>query len=295
MKKFWIVLGCVMLPVMAHAAQYTYFLKVQASSMRIYAKPSFGAKVMRVAKKDQLLEVAGRQKGWMKVKVPISQTGFVFGWVAESKTNYKVYRKTMKAQSTPPPARMSPSPQPQNTQKQAEKPQKQAKTTQNRSKTAQNHALLSPDGVGYRLLGGVAYSIKDYFSENGLGKLQTRIGIGVDKILNEKLWVSVPISYSTGQDFSTIGGGVDVYVSPLSFSKAIVYGKLGIGYEYLYSDNNSFHGANVLGGIGADYLINDTIAIGLEPISLIGMVYRSEDTVPFNVRGQFLLTVRAKW
>ena len=70
---------------------------------------------------------------------------------------------------------------------------------------------------------------------------------------------------------------------------------MGAGYEYLFSNGNSFHGANIDAGIGMDYALSDTLAIGFEPISAQVMVWRSESTIPMNVRGQVLLSVRARW
>ncbi|MEZ4819082.1 MAG: hypothetical protein R3A45_03975 [Bdellovibrionota bacterium] len=57
--------------------------------------------------------------------------------------------------------------------------------------------------------------------------------------------------------------------------------------EYLFSGGNSFYGANVEAGLEVDYVLNDNIAFGIEPISIQAMVYRSEATIPMNIRGQY--------
>lgn len=274
---------------LSYAAQYKYFIKVVSPPLHVYSSPSFGSKIVAKGAKGQVFEISEKKNKWMRVKVRLARGGFIFGWVEVSASKYKVYRKTMKESNK---SAARPAPKKTVTSKKQKKPTKPRK----KRSTSGNNAFREASSFAFRAMVGPVYSIKDYFSESSLTTVQWRGGLGIDRILTEKIWVSIPVLFTMGQGFKTVGAGVNGYFSPLDFGSIMPYAKLGATYEYLFSGSNSFHAANIEAGLGLDYVFHDKISVGIEPLSMQAMVYRSVSDIPnFNIRGQLLLTARVKW
>ncbi|MCB0272960.1 MAG: SH3 domain-containing protein, partial [Bdellovibrionales bacterium] len=230
-----IVLFLCVLSFSAFGAQYKYVIKVIAPTLQVYQAPNFSSKVVASAKKDQVFEMVEKKNDWLRIKVKLAGQGYIYGWVEASQTKYKVFRTTVQQTAPSQPKSVGSQKQPMATIQQSAPPKKEApkkiekqkKEPKQKKTSSSGNAFREEPGFVYRLFGAPVYNIKDYFSSTSLSTLQARFGLAIDRVMSDSFWLSVPVMYTQGQGFKTIGGGVDGYFSPVDMGKIMLYGKLG--------------------------------------------------------------------
>lgn len=272
---------------LADAADYRFILRVQpGKSVIVYQTPSQSSKALKRLTPGQSSEILKRQQGWLLVKIRLKGSSYIQGWVQQSSSAFKIYRQSIISdkKSSPRTKAASSSGKP--------KKQKQKKDT---SKDWEQW-LAQDAGYQTSLRVGPVYNIQDYTDEGfSFSNAQLRIGLAIEKMVAPKLRLGVPVQFALNNTFKTIETGLEASYYLLTKNAIGIYAQLGATYEYLFNGDQSFSGANLLGGLGVDYLLNDQWMVGITPISVQTMLWRSESNIPLNIRGQILLTVRRQW
>jgi|GEM_PF-3841254 len=288
-----------------HAAQYTFYLKVLAPEVRVYTSTN-GSQVMGKAKQNQVYKILKKEGEWIGIEVKTRQ-GSKFGWVQAEPGTFKILRKSITTE-TPTPKRRSQPRQVINSRPSSSMP------PQKKPQRSSSSNAFSDPSTGLRLFGGPVYNIKDYLGSNNTTSsssatsgssgstsdpslpIQWRVGMSLYIPLSSKFYLGLPILFTTGQSFQTVSGGLHGMFYFWNNGKLGTYAKFGVVYEYLFADipptgKSSFHAANVDVGLGLDVMFNDKIGIGIEPLSIQTMVFKSFDgDVSMPMRGQVLVS-----
>jgi hypothetical protein len=241
----------------------------------------------------QRSQVVKRQNGWLQLKIRLSKGQYMYGWVRPSTQQFKIFRQSVVAQNNTSSAKPSASVAPQTSAAKPEAKQEKEKP----DTTQQWEAWLEPDN-GYQasLRVGAIYNVQDYTSQDlSFGDRQYRFGLAIEKMVASRLRLGVPVQFATNDTFKTIEAGLEASYYLWVYRALGLYAQAGSTYEYLFEGDQSFSGVNVHGGLGIDWLIHEQWSVGLMPVWLQAMVWRTEDSIPFNIRGQFVATVRTRW
>jgi hypothetical protein len=283
MKKFSLLL-ILLIAGSAHAAQ---FLKItKSNSVIAYKEPSIHSKMLNVFAAGDEVEVVGVKDGWYKVKIPFQQGYFLMGWIPRNVANVSFVNRSGAPKISSPPSVPAPVV--------ATPPTKQASkrsTGLDRSVGSELNRWNDEPQHFIKAFGGTVMDVHNY------GAFQYKFGVGYEIPVGQKWRLGFPLSYATGDGFSVIGFGVETrysyYLGAFSISPIV-----GLNAEHLFGNSKSFQGASGVGGVSFDFSISDGLALGIEPFTAQAMFWNTTDSlnkIPFNVRGQSMLTIRGVW
>lgn len=284
------------------AQQYTFYFKVLVSEIIVYQSANTSFK-MGKAKQNQVYKISKKLGDWIGLEIKTAQ-GIKTGWVQAQKGTFKILRKLITVDQAPRRSNQLPNPE-----RNFDRP------SSNAAQKGQKPQFTPPSEAltALRIYGGPVYNIRNYIgsdatssssgsnsgaSSSSNASIQWRGGLSLEFPLSEKLYLGVPIFFTTGAGFQTVSGGLHGLFYAWSNGKLGMYFKLGTVYEYIYGRNSSNqfvsqHAANVDLGLGLDIMIRDKISIGLEPLSAQLMVFNSSSQAPkLPVRGQGLVSFK---
>jgi hypothetical protein len=278
-------------------AQAAWFMKVSQSTATVYKEPNPNAKLVTKLAPGQEVEVMGQGNGWYKVKIPLSEGYFVYGWVPKTSPGIQI----RKGNAAPAQVRQQPKAparedyRPNQSLEEDEDRQKKQKRSTGRDTDAEYSRWENDGGNQFvRVFGGPVYSLKNYTSTGGF---LYKFGVAYEIPFTQRMKMGFPLSYITGKGFSAVTAGLDtsysLYAGPVAISP-----KIGANYEYYYGNGESFYALTGSAGISVEMAVSDSIQIGLEPINAVIMPWNSLsslDKIPMNIRAESLLLVRFRW
>lgn len=265
----------------AHAAQ---FIKVMKSNTVVgYKEPTLQSKMLSVFGEGDLVEVLLLKDGWYKVKIPYTQGYFLTGWIPQSNPNITIVQGNR------------PVPQNQNqvvaVPVAGEDEPKSRKKSSAKSQRSENDDTWGDTDQFIKAFGGPVYNLYKY------GAFQYKFGAGYEIPLTQTFKLGIPLSFTTGDGFNVVMGGVEGLYSFYVGSFAITP-RVGAGFEHFFGGGKSFQALSGELGFSFDFHISDNLALGVEPFTGQAMFWNnteSIDKIPFNIRAQSLIVIRGKW
>lgn len=126
------------------------------------------------------------------------------------------------------------------------------------------------------------------------GATQFRVGGAYDFEVNPSLVLGIPVSFTMGGGFSSIQGGFEVGWHFLQYGRTTVFWRSAFLFERFFGNGRSFVGLAVDQGLGLNYFMSENIFVTFEPVSIELMPWATHN-IPWNLRGQVLLSFGGKW
>jgi len=246
----------------------------------VRTKPSIKAPVIVRLKRGDRIKVVSQTQNWYRVRLKFREGGVVDGWIEKSLA--KLF----------PPGRGPQKPR-------ISRPRLLRDFEPNRPQSAVIQPRVSqtqgqPFRYEFQDHHGLRTFVAPVFDVYRFGAQQLRFGVSYDFRLTENISLGIPVSYSRGEGFASIQGGLDLLWYVLKWNQFSMISRTGLYLERFSGKGRSFIGGTVDLALGFRYWYNRSFSIGLEPISVEVMAIASNG-IPWNLRGQILMDARFGW
>lgn len=260
----------------AHAYQYLKILKNNA--VIAYKDPSKQAKILGILSVGDQPEIAAANEEWYKIKIFQKQQYYILGWVFKNSPFIQVMERNELPQS-------------QSKVVSSASSETTTDSTNDTSDQDEDDNNEGTSGKNIKFFGGAVYNLYKY------GTSQTKFGLSYEFPIADQLSLGIPASYISGGGFSVYQMGIEA-LHPITLGSFLISPRIGIAYEYLFGNGESFHAFAAEAGATIDYELWTHFSIGLEPFAANVMFWNTTDSlneVPFNVRGESMVILRGKW
>lgn len=287
-KKFFFsfAIACFLSPAVL-ASQFAKITKNNA--VLAYRDASKQSKILGMFSAGQEIEIVASTSDMLKVKIPQKQQYFIFGWIEKNSPFIQIVEKTP---GSPSESSSNGGVSAKNESREVtdqEDSDEDRKSQEDREIDEESESELSKSN--FKFFGGSVYSLYKY------GAFQTKLGLSYEIQVGDAYAVGIPVSYTTGDGFSIFQIGFET-MRIFNFDSIRVLPRVGLGYEYLFGNGESFYAFAAEVGASIDYALSKHISVGIEPFAANVMFWNSTSSlneVPLNIRGESMIILRGKW
>ncbi|MEZ4703947.1 MAG: hypothetical protein R3A11_01905 [Bdellovibrionota bacterium] len=265
-----------------------YLQAKQVNTVMAYREANVSSRRLLTLDPQNTFEVVSYDAQWIKIKIPYNEGSYLMGFISRAQSaDITLVKKNVedfvpsydmkeKLGNPSKPAKTQAAPQ----ESEEEKPNKEKQNKE---------SSYEFDDSSFYVRGGGGYALGLY----QYGADQIRIDSGAYKTLREGQFAAgLTGSFSFLDIFKTFQLGAEFNARFFQFSILTVGARARVSYEYLFGNSKSFWGINAALSPFLEIPIQDALSIEVDPFYLEAMVHRSNDLIPFNLRGTPMLSIR---
>ncbi|MCB0327254.1 MAG: hypothetical protein KDD52_06520, partial [Bdellovibrionales bacterium] len=166
--------------------------------------------------------------------------------------------------------------------------EKKDKASSDQKEKNKNSEKRFPDAPWYsRFAGGYSSNLYQY------GTSQGRLDAGLYKTFARGAYAAGLFGgFSFLDIFNTLQIGSEFNARFIDLSFMFIGARSRVYFEHLFGNSKSFWGLGLAVGPMIEFPISELYSVELDPAMMEGMLYRSNDVIPFNLRLTSMISIR---